>query len=411
MFFKNVTKGAPDVMYHLKVRADGDTSPEKVDLGVGIYRNERGAYNEMKALKEAKEAMAASNPDHDYEVTTGNPSYLRNAVKIVFGKDSAVLQAGRVASVQTISGTGAVHIAFLLLSRSVPGMSKLVYVGTPTWGNYVPMLDLVGLEARSYRHYDPQTGSVDWESIVNAVRTAEKGSTFILQACCHNPTAADFTKEQWRILAQEMKQRQLFPLFDIAYQGLGNGLEEDIYSVRHFVEQGFEMLVCQSFSKNFGLYGERVGAVHAVCPAVDTTAAVHDQLRFLVRSEFSSSPAYGARLVDIVLSDPEREAAWRKELHTIYERLQGNRAKLFNLLNNVYKTPGDWSIITKGTGLFSLLPLTPNQCTELQDKYHIYLVTTGRVTISGLNEKNMDYVAKSIDRVVRQSQTESSSKL
>ncbi|KAH8722243.1 aspartate aminotransferase [Ilyonectria robusta] len=411
MFFNNVTKAAPDVMYHLKVQADGDTSPVKVDLGVGIYRNEQGVYNEMKVLKDAKKDMAAANPDHDYEVTTGNTSFLKNAAKVVFGKDSTLLQAGRVASAQTISGTGAVHIAFLLLSRSVPGMSKAVYVGTPTWGNYVPMLDLVGLEVRTYRHYDPKTGTVDWKSVLNAVRTAEKGTTFILQGCCHNPTAADFTKEQWRILAQEMKKRELFPLFDIAYQGLGNGLEEDIYSVRHFAEQGFEMLVCQSFSKNFGLYGERVGAVHAICPMADITAAVHDQLRFLIRTEFSSSPAYGARLVDIVLSDPSREAVWREELEAIYERLQGNRAKLSNLLINVYKTPGDWSIITKGTGLFSLLPLSQAECKELQDKYHIYLVTNGRVTISGLNEKNIDYVAKSIDKVVRQSQLGISSKI
>ncbi|KPM35914.1 hypothetical protein AK830_g10638 [Neonectria ditissima] len=352
MFFNNVTKGAPDVMYHLKVQADGDTSPQKVDLGVGIYRNEQGVYNEMKVLKEAKATMAAANPDHDYEVTTGNPSYLKNAAKLVFGKDSVLLQEGRVASVQTISGTGAVHIAFMLMSRSVPGMSKTVYVGTPAWGNYVPMLALAGLEAKTYRHYDAKTGGVDWPSVLAAVRAAPEGSSFVLQACCHNPTAADFTKEQWRALAQEMKARGLFPVFDIAYQGLGNGLDDDIYSVRYFAEQGFEMLVCQSFSKNFGLYGERVGAVHALCPTADVAAAVHDQLRFLIRSEFSSSPAYGARLVDLVLSDPAREVVWKGELDAIYERLHRIRAELFDLFANVYKTPGDWSIITKGTGLF-----------------------------------------------------------
>jgi aspartate aminotransferase len=212
--------------------------------------------------------------------------------------------------VQTISGTGAVHIAFMLLARSVPNMSKTVYVGTPAWGNYVPMLGLAGLDAKTYTHYDPKTGTVDWDSVLATVRSAPEGSIFVLQACCHNPTAADFTKEQWQILAQEMKTRRQFPIFDIAYQGLGNGLEEDIYCVRHFVEQGFEMLVCQSFAKNFALYGERVGALHAVCPSADSALAVRDQMRFLIRVEFSSSPAYGSRLVDLILSDPAREAAW-----------------------------------------------------------------------------------------------------
>ncbi|KAI5459243.1 aspartate aminotransferase [Mariannaea sp. PMI_226] len=404
MFFDNVKQGAPDIMYHLKVQADGDKSPNKVDLGVGIYRNEKGLYNEMKVLKEAKIALASANPDHDYEVTTGNPSYLKNAARIVFGEDSSLLEAGQIASVQTISGTGAIHIAFMLLARSIPGMSKVVYVGTPAWGNYVPMLGLAGLEARTYRHYDPKSGTVDWDSVLDTVRAAPEGSIFVLQACCHNPTAADFTQDQWRILSREMKTRKQFPVFDIAYQGLGNGLEEDIYCVRHFAEQGFEMLVCQSFAKNFALYGERVGALHAVCPSADSALAVRDQMRFLIRSEFSSSPAYGSRLVDLILSDPAREAAWRHELDSVHQRLHRLRAKLYDMLTNVYKTPGDWSVITNGNGLFALLPLAASQCETLRKEYHIYLVSTGRITVSGLNEQNMAYVAKSIDTVVRESQ-------
>ncbi|KAI9164138.1 Aspartate aminotransferase [Paramyrothecium foliicola] len=296
MFFERVQHGPPDVMYHLKIKADEDIHPQKVDLGVGVYRNEAGVYHELKAVKEAKDHLNATNPTHDYEVTTGNAEYLRHAAKVVFGEDSDALRSRKVASVQTISGTGVVHIALLFLKRAVPELNKTVYLGTPTWGNYQPMCELVGLEVETYKYYSPEAGGVDWESVLNAVRGAPRGSIFALQGCCHNPTAADFTKSQWVTLAEEMKARQLFPLFDIAYHGLGNGLEEDIFCVRHFAQMSIDMLVCQSFSKNFGLYGERVGALHAVCSDSTVAAAVHDQLRFLLRSEFSSAPAYGARI-------------------------------------------------------------------------------------------------------------------
>uniref|UniRef100_A0A0C4BKX5 Aminotransferase class I/classII large domain-containing protein n=1 Tax=Fusarium oxysporum (strain Fo5176) TaxID=660025 RepID=A0A0C4BKX5_FUSOF len=321
MFFDKVQQGAPDVMYELKVLADGDMSPNKVDLGVGVYRNEQGCFHELKALK-------------DYEVTTGNAKYLRNAARVAFGNDSKIMESGRLASVQTISGTGSIHIALMFLSRSVSGMEKTVYVRTPTWSNYQPMCTVAGLQFQPYKHYSPETGRVDWECVLKAGRSAAAGSIFILQACCHNPTAADFSQDQWKTLAKVMKERRLFPLFDMAYQGLGNGLDEDMFGLRHFAREGFELLACQTFSKNFGLYGER----------------------------FSSSPVYGARLVTTILSDPERESVWREELTTLHRRLHALREKLFHLLQDVHKTPGNWDIITRGTGLFSLQLLLGQNC-------------------------------------------------
>lgn len=189
-------------------------------------------------------------------------------------------------------------------------MNKSIYIGTPAWGNYQPIFRLVGLDVHTYNYFDPKIGDVDFDSVLKAVRGASKGSTFVLQACCNNPTAADFSREQWQILGQEFKERDLFPFFDIAYQGLGNGLDEDAYGVRHFAELGFEMIVCQSFSKNFGLYGERVGVLHVVGSSREVASNIRDQLRCLIRWEFSSSPAYGSRLVEIVLSDPDAQAKW-----------------------------------------------------------------------------------------------------
>ncbi|CAI7586761.1 unnamed protein product [Penicillium pancosmium] len=319
MVFDTLEVGPADVMYGLKIAADKDKSPLKVDLGVGVYRNELGDYNEMGVLKKAKDELYALNPDHDYEVTTGNSRYLANAAKIAFGSHSSVFDKERrekVASVQTISGTGAVHLALMLLARSSKKNSRQVYIGTPTWGNYIPMCNLAGLESKQYTHYDTLTGGVDFESVIKAIRTADEGSVFILQGCCHNPTAADFSREQWQTLAAEMKSRHLLPLLDIAYQGLGNGIEEDSYGVRHFAQMGFEMIVCQSFSKNFGLYGERAGACHVVCASETHVQPVHDQLRCLIRWEFSSSPAYGSRLVDLVLSDSSKQAECNQEFRT-----------------------------------------------------------------------------------------------
>ncbi|CAG9998267.1 unnamed protein product [Clonostachys byssicola] len=393
MFFQDVKQGPPDPMYHLKVAADQDTNINKVDLGVGVYRNEKGQYHELGVLKA-------------YEITTGSPEFLQKASQVIFGKDSEFLNNGQIASVQTISGTGAIHIGALFLRNSVPNLNKSIYVGTPTWGNYVPMFNLLGLEVQTYNYYDKETGEVEFASLLAAVRTAPKGSTFVLQACCNNPTASELTEQQWRTLAEEMTSRGHLPFFDIAYQGLGRGLDEDAYGVRHFASLGSEMIVAQSFAKNLGLYGERVGALHVVASTKEAAAAVKDQLRCMIRWEFSSSPAYGSRLVDLILSDPESQAKWHVELREIRERLERNRQKLFHQLANVHKheqTPGNWHIIKRGQGLFSLLPLTPTQCEALKRDYHIYVAPNGRMNISGLRESNINYVAQSIDTVVRSS--------
>lgn len=211
---------------------------------------------------------------------------------------------------QTISGTGANHLAALFLRRCPTFKGKQVYIGTPAWGNYEPLFSLVGFEVVKYRHYDPQKGEVDFPALLDTVRRAPPNSIFVLQACCHNPTGADFTKKQWHALAQAMKKNQAFPFFDIAYQGLGISMEDDAYSIRLFTEMGFELAACQSFSKNFGIYGERCGVLHVVSENAEVAGNIYDQLRCLIRWEFSSSPAYGSRLVNTVLTDSGLTKLW-----------------------------------------------------------------------------------------------------
>lgn len=310
MFFQNVLQGPPDPVYILKNAVDADKRPQKVDLGVGVYRNEQAQYNELVAIKEAKKILTKKELGHDYEVTTGDANFVQSAAAVLFGRQSKAIESSRVTSVQAISGTGSIHLAALFLSRCEAFKERRVYIGTPAWGNYEPLFNLVGLGVVKYKYYDASTGTVDFKSVVNATSQAPEGSIFVLQGCCHNPSGADLKPTQWRELAAAMKRGKLFPFFDMAYQGLGEGLDEDAYGLQYFVEQGFELLACQSFSKNFGLYGERCGVLHVVSENEKVAANVYDQLRCLIRWEFSSSPAYGSRLVSTILESESLTSKW-----------------------------------------------------------------------------------------------------
>ncbi|KAF2830228.1 aspartate aminotransferase, partial [Ophiobolus disseminans] len=401
MFFDDVPQGPADPVYILKNAVDEDRSPNKVDLGVGVYRNEQAQYHELQAIRKAKEILTQKELGHDYEVTTGDAQFVKNAALVLFGRDAEAIRSRRVTSVQAISGTGSIHLAALFLSRCASFKDKKVYIGTPAWGNYEPLFNLVGLEVVKYKYYDAGKGEIDFPSVLKAVSQAPEGSIFVLQGCCHNPSGLDLTQSQWRDLAQAMQKRKQFPFFDMAYQGLGSPLEEDAYGLRHFEELGFELLACQSFSKNFGLYGERCGVLHITSKNEAVAANVYDQLRCLIRWEFSSSPAYGARLVNTILSSGTLSTEWADELVTMRQRLVALRKVLHNALVEKRKTPGNWSTILSSTGLFCFLPLSPQQCSILATKHHIHMLQSGRINVSGLNSSNIDQIAASIDEVAR----------
>ncbi|KAH6695378.1 putative aspartate aminotransferase [Plectosphaerella plurivora] len=350
MVFESIQPGVPDPMYELKKTADNDQSPLKVDLGVGIYRNENGLYQELSSVREAKKRIAAADLGHDYEITTGNREFLSEASRVMFGNGN--IDPENLASVQTISGTGAIHLALLFIARSMSPLTK-VFVGVPAWGNYKPALELVHLQITEYQHYDPSTRSFDHRATLDAIQSAPPGSVFILQGCCHNPTGADPIPEQWDEIVDALEEGSHLPLFDLAYQGLGQGLDEDAYAVRLCARRGMEMLVCQSFSKNFAIYGERCGALHIGCRDDKAAANVHDQLRCLIRWEISSSPAYGSRIVKTVLTDDQMTAEWKSELSSMRERIKDLRLQLCHQLTHVLKTPGDWTHITRENGLFA----------------------------------------------------------
>ncbi|KAK1720113.1 hypothetical protein CaCOL14_002137 [Colletotrichum acutatum] len=398
--FGHVQPGPPDPMFTLKRDADNDTCTEKVDLGVGIYRSEKGSYQELEVVKKAKLELDELDLGHDYELTIGDADFLRLAAEVMFGAHSDALQTGRVSSVQTISGTGANSLGALFISKVMEPKPR-IYIGVPTWGNHIPIFQDTGLETTTYPYLDASKHTVSFTALLDTVRSAAQGSIFVLQGCCHNPTGVDLSLSQWEELACEMKCYGHLPFFDTAYQGLGDGLDEDAAGVRVFVDAGIEMLVCQSFSKNFALYGERCGALHFVGNSQEVAANVQDRLRSLIRHTYSSAPAYGSRLVKIVLNDADLRKEWTSETDGMRKRLKRNRQALYDELAIRLKTPGDWSYLMKEKGLFSCLALSQSQCRELVETYHVHLPGSGRINLAGLSEENVKRAAQAIDKVTR----------
>jgi aspartate aminotransferase, cytoplasmic len=315
----------------------------------------------------------------------------------------------RALSFQTISGTGALHLGALFLSKfynpSNPE-AKTIYLSNPTWANHNQVFGNVHLPTKTYPYWHKEKCGLDFEGMISALESAPSGSVILLHACAHNPTGVDPTQDQWKKIAEVMKSRHLFPFFDTAYQGFASGsLSKDGWAINYFVEQGFELLVAQSYAKNFGLYGERAGCFHFVTApssnAQDTVTRVGSQLAILQRSEISNPPAYGARIASLVLNDSKLFSQWEEDLRTMSGRIIKMRKALQGRLEEL-KTPGDWSHITEQIGMFSFTGLTEEQVGRLREKYHVYMTKNGRISMAGLNEGNVEYFAHAVDDVVRE---------
>jgi aspartate aminotransferase len=327
---------------------------------------------------------------------------------------------------QTISGTGAVHTGARFLAKFYPRpQNQPVYLSNPTWANHIQIVENVHLPVAFYPYYFPATRGLDFEGFTSALKSAPEGSVIILHACAHNPTGVDPSRDQWKQIAEIMMAKRLFPFFDCAYQGFASGsLENDAWAVRYFVEKGFEMCIAQSFSKNLGLYSERAGCFHFISPpspaAEDATKRIASQLAIVQRSEISNPPAYGARIADVVMNNPALFNLWNRDLETMAGRIIDMRKALVKELHALH-TPGDWSHITKQIGMFSFTGLTEKQVMSLREESHIYMTKNGRISMvaglskssnwkfidylfeqAGLNSHNIEYVAKAIDKVVRE---------
>lgn len=409
-FFTEINQLPPDPLFGLKARMAKDTRPQIVDLGIGAYRDSDGKPWVLPSVK-AAETRLQNDPlfNHEYLPIGGNQQFLDESLKILFGSNNDV--ASRTISSQTLSGTGALHFAGIFLNRfyNSNGNKKSIYLSDPTWANHKQIFQVCGFETKSYPYWNGATKSLRFEEMLDSINQAPEGSIFLLHAVAHNPTGLDPTKPQWNSILDAIAAKNHFPIFDIAYQGFASGsLEEDSYALRLAIEKLNDktpLIVCQSFAKNLGLYGERTGAVHLVMDKSDeyTTLkqAIKTQFNKITRSELSNPPAYGSKVAALVLSDPVLRKQWEKDLVTMSSRIGAMRKELTRLLHEKYKTPGNWDHISTQIGMFSFTGLTPEQVQRLEVEHAVYLTGNGRASVAGLNSNNVDHVAKSIDEVVR----------
>lgn len=368
-----------------------DPSRDKIDVSVGVYKTEEGDPNYVfPSVQQAKQILAKNDPGHCYTLMAGIPEFVAEAQKTIFGA-----QHDDVVSVQAISGSGALHLAFRFLADA--GYSDF-YVGTPSWGNYKGMIEQVGGTYHPFVYYNPETHGVDFAATMEMLQTAPERSVILLQAVCHNPTGCDYTRDQWDQILKVFGERDLFLLFDIAYQGFASGnVDEDAWAIRQAYDAGLEFIVCQSYSKNLGLYAERTGCTH-VRTSPEVKANVFASLVGTIRREFSFAPAFGARVATIVQLQLQEQ--WAEDVLSVTDRLKGVRAQVLARLTEL-GTPGKWEPIVKQNGLFWYTGLTPLQVQKLMDEHHVYGTLDGRVNVAGLNSSNIEAYCQAVDATVR----------
>ncbi|ROW00156.1 hypothetical protein VSDG_03586 [Cytospora chrysosperma] len=388
----------PDGIFEVLRRYGVDTSPEKVNVSAGAYRDENGKPWLLPSVRMAEKKVAGA--DHEYLPMMGMRAF-RDACYELLLHDTKALAEGRLAGVQSLSGTGALLLAGMTIKKANAGI-KNIYLTNPTWPNHVLLFETMGFNVKWLPYYDPKTCSLDFEAYIDGLRNAEPHSAVILHACAHNPTGCDPTREQWREIATVFQSTGLFPVFDSAYLGFNAGsVDEDAWPIRHFVEDlQMEAAVCTSFSKNMGLYGERVGTVTFVTATREAAAIVDSILENAQRATISTPPLYGARIAEAVLNTPDIKKQWAQDLVTMSGRITSMRMKLFEELTRL-GAPGDWSHVVKQSGMFGFLGLSPAQVAHLEKEYHVYMASSSRISIAGLNEGNVEYFAKALDATVR----------
>lgn len=393
--FQNVDAYAGDPILSLMETFSNDPRSEKVNLSIGLYYTEEGDVPKLKAVSAAETRLQAKNGSASlYLPIEGLASYRQAVSKLLFGEhvDSATL-----ATVQTLGGSGALKVGADFLKSYFP--HSKVWVSAPTWENHIAIFNGAGFEVEHYPWYDEVTKGVNFTAFIEAVDKLPAQSIVLLHPCCHNPTGADLTPEQWDITIERLQQRQLIPFMDIAYQGFGDGLAEDCYAIRQAQAAGLPLLVSNSFSKIFSVYGERVGGLSVVCDTAEQATKVLGQLKAAVRRNYSSPPAFGAQVVGLVLSDPDLSADWRAELTSMRERIILMRQALAAALQE--KIPHkDFSFLLSQRGMFSYTGLTRAQVMRLRDEFGIYLINSGRICMSGLNKQNIGKVADAIAAVI-----------
>ncbi|PWN52626.1 putative aspartate aminotransferase mitochondrial precursor [Violaceomyces palustris] len=395
----SVKAGPPDAILGVTEAFKRDQDPRKINLGVGAYRDENGKPYVLPSVRKAEELVINAKGDKEYLPITGLADFTKNAAILAYGKDSVPVKENRVAITQSISGTGALRIGGAFLQRHYPH-SKTIYLPTPSWGNHTPIFRDSGLEVKQYRYYDKKTVGLDFKGLVEDLKAAPSKSIVLLHACAHNPTGVDPTNEQWKEISDIVKEKEHFPFFDMAYQGFASGdTDRDAFAVRYFVEQGHQIALSQSFAKNMGLYGERVGAFSLVCADPDEKARVDSQVKIIVRPLYSNPPVHGAKIAGTILSDPELYQQWLGEVKGMADRINGMRSSLKDLLVKDLNSKLNWDHITNQIGMFAFLGISPEQVAKLCQEHHVYLTADGRISVAGITPHNVQHLAESLHKV------------
>jgi aspartate aminotransferase len=394
--FELLTRVPDDPILGISAAFKRDTTPLKVDLGVGVYKDDQGGTPVPAAVKRAEAEVIAAQASKTYLTPVGNPGFNAQVAELVMGADHAG-RKGDFAAVQAPGGSGALRLGAELLRVASP--ASTIHVSDPTWANHIPLLGSAGFTMERYPYYSAAKHTVEFERMTAHLEALPAGAVVVLHACCHNPTGQDLSVTQWAAIADIVARRGLMPFVDLAYQGLGDDLERDAASIRMLARQVPEMLVAVSCSKNFGLYRERTGLLIAVTSSAERAAIANGQLGRLARTIYSMPPDHGAAIVDRVLSQPELRRSWSDELAAMAARINGLRGLLADRLT-ARIGGSDFSWITRQRGMFSRLDLSPPMVEALRTEHHVYVAPDGRINIAGVSKANVDHVATAISAVM-----------
>ncbi len=388
---------SPDPILGVMAAFRADADPRKVDLGVGVYRDDAGNTPVMRAVREAEQELIAQQTTKTYVSAVGNAGYNDVMARLVLGQDHAALSSGRLRTIQAPGGCGALRLGAELIRTAAP--EAVVHVSTPTWANHVPLLSNCGLKLERYPYFDPATGGVAFDAMLSALDRLPPRSVVLLHASCHNPTGADLEEGQWRELLALARRRSLLPFIDIAYQGLGAGVAEDAYGPRLFCAELPEVLVAVSCSKNFGLYRERTGALHVLSATPCAADAAISQLMRIARGLYSMPPDHGAAIVHAIFSEERLRRSWEQELEAMRLRIQHLRDATVKALAAACPRK-DFGYIARQRGMFSYLGIDTRAVHALRERHHVYMMDDSRMNVAGLRMENIPYFAEAVGKVV-----------
>ncbi|QDU86924.1 Aspartate aminotransferase [Pirellulimonas nuda] len=395
--FQSVVSAPPDPILGLTDAFKADPRADKINLGVGVYQDEAGRTPVLPAVVEASRRVVERSDTKNYLPIPGDPAYGLAVQQLAWGEGHEVVESGRAATSHTPGGTGALRVVGDFLHQNLP--STTLWLTTPTWANHPAIFAAAGVPTKTFPYFDPQANALDLPAMLAAIKKMPAGDAILLHGCCHNPTGIDPTADQWKQIADAVYAAGVLPVLDFAYQGFGDGLSEDAAGLREFTRPSAELVACSSYSKNFGLYRERVGAATFVAGDAGRCAVVQSQVKRAIRANYSNPPAFGAALVTTILGDPKLRKQWEGELAEMRGRINGMRKLLVDKLAE-HRAPGDFGFIAHQRGMFSFSGLTEPQVAKLKSEHAIYMVGSGRMNVAGVTPANVDRLCAAVAQVL-----------